>query len=245
MKHNIQDWRQQHPRPKGDKLWFGFALAFVGAMLLVKKLGLFYFSWHSTWPIILIAIGLFIGVQKRFRNHTWWILILIGGAHMIPVFDIAGTTSENLMLPVGLIIAGVAIALRSNRRKNRFTDHMQVVTSTESVLNIDVMFGGRKEIVTSKEFRGGNVSTSFGGAEINLTQADGTVQPMIINLKVFCGGVELIVPSHWELQNEVDPVMGSVEDKRTLHTAPAGNEEKKVLILRGTCTCGGVEIKSY
>lgn len=245
MRHNIQDWQQRRPRNGGDKRWFGLAIILVGVLLLCKKLGLYYFSWHNTWPVVLIAVGLFIGIQKRFRNNAWWILMLIGGAHMIPVFTIAGTTSEALMLPVALIIGGLAIALRSGRKSRMRMDHMQVVTSSESNLNIDVMFGGRKEIVTSKEFRGGNISTSFGGAEVNLTQADGTVQPMIINIKVFCGGVELVVPSHWEVQNEVDPVMGSVEDKRTLHTGTTSGEEKKVLILRGTCTCGGVEIKSY
>ena len=122
---------------------------------------------------------------------------------------------------------------------------MPVITSTESALNIDVTFGGRKEIVTSKEFRGGNVSTTFGGTEINLIQADSTTQPMVLNISVTFGGIELIVPSHWELQNEIEPTFGSVEDHRAIRTSTITTEDKKILILKGSCNFASIEIKSY
>jgi hypothetical protein len=121
---------------------------------------------------------------------------------------------------------------------------MNTVTSEESQLNIDVTFGGHKEIVTSKEFRGGNINATFGGCEINLMQADSSVQPIILDLKVSFSGVEIIVPSHWDLQIEIEPSFGSVEDRRMIRTPNAG-EERKTLILRGTCSFGSIEIKSY
>jgi hypothetical protein len=108
-----------------------------------------------------------------------------------------------------------------------------------------VTFGGRKEIVTSKDFRGGNISATFAGCEVNMIQADSTTQPMVINLKVSFGGVEIIVPSHWELQNEIEPTFGSVEDHRSIRTPASASEEKKVLVLRGSCNFGSIEIKSY
>ena len=132
------------------------------------------------------------------------------------------------------------------KKNEPWKNAMQVVTSNENMLNVDVTFGGRKEIVTSKEFKGGNISATFGGCEINMIQADATEQPMVLNLKVSFGGVELIVPSHWELQNEIEPTFGSVEDHRAIRTSSSTiSEVKKVLILKGNCSFGSIEIKSY
>jgi beta-galactosidase/beta-glucuronidase len=75
-------------------------------------------------------------------------------------------------------------------------------------------------------------------------QADIVDSPAILDLKVSFGGVEIIVPSHWHVQNEINPSFGNVEDERNIQTA-SSLENKKVLILRGTCSFGNVEIKSY
>ena len=109
---------------------------------------------------------------------------------------------------------------------------------------VDIVFGGRKEIVTSKDFKGGIVSVTFGGSEINLTQADFTEEQIVLDCRVTFGGVELIVPAHWEIQNNIVPSMGSVEDERMIYTGQTGDVKKK-LILQGTCNFGSIEIKSY
>jgi len=116
-------------------------------------------------------------------------------------------------------------------------------TTSDNTINIDVTFGGRKEFVTSKDFKGGTISTVFGGCEVNLMQADTTEKTMVLDIKVSFGGVELIVPSHWDIQNEVNPAFGSIEDERTIQTATA--EDRKTLIIKGSCSFGSVEIKSY
>jgi hypothetical protein len=58
------------------------------------------------------------------------------------------------------------------------------------------------------------------------------------------GGIEIIVPSHWEIINEVDVLLGGIEDKRNLRT-PAEIGDSKKLLLRGSVTFGGLELKSY
>jgi Cell wall-active antibiotics response 4TMS YvqF len=98
--------------------------------------------------------------------------------------------------------------------------------------------------VTSKDFKGGLVNVTFGGCEVNLVQAELTEPTAVIDLRVSFGGVELIVPSHWDIQNEIDPSFGSVEDERTIQTTTT-TETKKTLILRGNCSFGSIEIKSF
>jgi predicted membrane protein len=247
MSRDFQRYKRDHhcrPHRKGDKAILGIIIILVGVVIMLKKMHMFYFDWQLLWPIAMIAVGLMVGIRRRFHNHAWWILILIGAAHLIPEFDINGTSSASLIAPFALIIGGLMIIFRSRKKKEYFS-YTETTTSNENVLNIDVTFAGRKEIITSKDFRGGGISATFGGVEVNMMQADSTTQPMILNVKVSFGGIELIVPSHWEIQNEIDTTAGSVEDHRAIRTNASSVEDKKVLILRGNCSFGSVEIKSY
>lgn len=232
----------------GDKRWFGFALLVIGIVILLRKLDIFYFSFHTMWPWILIFIGMVLGVKHKFRNHAWWILSLIGVSHLIPEFYIGDVSSEALIIPVVMIGLGIAIIFRP-RRKNTWDGkcegNVRTVTNSDSELNVDVTFGGHKEIVTSKDFRGGNISTTFGGAEINMMNAATTEKTITLHLKVAFGGVELIVPSHWQIKNELSNSLGSVEDNRNVFTHPGSVDDAPTLVLTGTCSFGSVEIKSY
>jgi len=226
-----------------DHLAFGIAIAATGILILLHLTGYIPLNIKTGWPLILVVIGLLIGIKNRFRKNAWWILVLIGGAHMIPRFEINGTPSTRLIWPVIMIIAGLFIAFTKPRRCRNNRD-FDVFTNNDNNLNIDVTFGGRKEIITSKEFNGGTIQASFSGCEINLMQADNPGHPMLLNMKVAFGGIELIVPSHWEIKNEITPFAGSVEDHRTIRSA-SGAEEKRTLILKGSVSFGSVEIKSY
>lgn len=241
--------RHMHPGHQGgDKRWFGFALLMVGLFILAKKLNFFDIAWHDAWPWMVIAIGIFIALKSKFRNNAWWILTVIGVSHLIPVFYIGDVSSKALLIPAVLIVLGLVIIFRPARKKkllnDRCGDYIRTVTSNESTLNVDVTFGGHKEVVTSKDFKGGSISATFGGAEINLMNADSTDKTINLNMKVAFGGVELIVPSHWQINNEISATLGSVEDNRNIYTQ-GSSEEKTTLVLTGSCSFGSIEIKSY
>lgn len=241
--------RQYSSQPRHDgKIIGGLILVSIGALSLLHKLDIIpsiSYTIHNGWPFILIIIGLLIGIRNKFQRNSWWILCLIGAVNLVPVFHIGDTSSRELVWPLGLILLGLLLVFR--QKKNGCRDSRQqpeLVTNGESILNIDVTMGGRKEIVTSKEFRGGKISTTFGGTEVNLMQADGAIQPMVLDISVSFGSVELIVPSHWEVINEIRPAMGSVEDHRHFR-APDTGVEKRTLYLRGSCSFGSIELKSY
>ena len=230
------------------RLVFGVAIVGIGVLLLLKMFHLLppiAYSFHLGWPLILIAAGLAIGVKSGFRKNAWWILILIGIVHLVPPFNIGDVPSRRIIWPLLLILAGLAMVFRKNRHHHQWNKrHQQVLTTDADTVNIDISFGGRKEIITSSNFRGGLVRASFAGVEINLASADSDIQPMILELRTSFAGIEIIVPSHWEVQNEINPTMGSVEDQRTIRT-PDASMEKRKLILQGTCSFGSIEIKGY
>lgn len=241
--------RQNYPnRQRGDgKLIFGLIIAVAGILFLLDELHVldsFDYVFNGGWPLGLIALGIFLGIRNKWSTNAPYILIAIGVFNLIPVFHINGVSSKDLVFPAALVVFGLYIAFR--KKKNNWSDskRLEMVTNGESMLNIDVTMGGRKEIVTSKEFRGGKISTTFGGVEVNLMQADSSIQPMVLDIKVAFGSVEMIVPSHWEVINEIRPSMGSVEDHRS-GRMPENTTDKKTLYLRGSCSFGSVEVKSY
>ena len=66
-------------RRTGSRIWQGLVLVGAGFLLLAYKMGAPIPYWIFTWPMILITIGFFIGVQSRFQNVGAFILIAIGG----------------------------------------------------------------------------------------------------------------------------------------------------------------------
>ena len=246
MDWNDPQWQErmqefQKRRTRG-KIFFGIAVAIIGILWILQITLHIPFDWAMQWPIGLMVLGLLIGIKNSFQNHAWWILMLIGGANVVETYY---PQHSQFIWPVGMIIAGVAIALRPKRKHcyNRF-QKMDKSISSDSTLNIDVTFGGRKEMVTARDFRSGNISVTFGGCELNFMQSDLAESTAVLDLRVAFGGVEIIVPSHWDVQNEVNPSFGNVEDERSIKTSP-NVEGGKTLILRGSCNFGSVEIKSY
>jgi hypothetical protein len=136
------------------------------------------------------------------------------------------------------------IAFRPRRPKHIPETVGGSFVSSDDKLFIDITFGGRKEIITSRDFKGGSVSVTFGGSELNLTQTDFSSPSITIDCRVSFGAIELIIPSNWDLQNEIRPTFGSVEDERIVQVDTTGDVRKK-LILTGTCNMGSIEVKSY
>ncbi len=113
--------------------------------------------------------------------------------------------------------------------------------TVETDLDIVSIFGGVKKKVLSKQFRGGEIVCAFGGAQINLANADFT-SPIELELVQIFGGTKLVVPANWEIRSEIAAIFGGVDDKRP---QPANVAPEKTLILKGTIIFGGVEVNSF
>jgi predicted membrane protein len=242
---HLREYQERRHR-KGST--FGVILLLLGVFILAKMFVFPAICWESIWPFLLIAIGFFIGIKSRFCNVAWWILIFIGVVNLIPAFMLWGHSSEELVAPAVIILAGLFFILRPKKnwcppRYSKYRRYDPVI-SVGSTVDIKVAFGGKKEVVTAKDFKGGRVEVAFGGCELNLTQADFPGNEVFLSFEVTFGGAEIVVPSHWEVRNEIRPVFGGVEDHRSVHTAPVG-ENRKTLVLRGSVTFGSIEMKSF
>lgn len=253
-------WDRRAQRHKGGRVWTGLFLLIVGGLLLARQAGVLFPGWLFTWPVLLIGIGLWVGARHRFHGFGWIIPIGIGVLNLLGEFN-DFTFVRPYIGPAVLIFLGLVFILKP--RRNRFPEEgagpfasapvaeadasapvlpgsAEPLGATERI-DITAVFGGVKKNVLSKEFRGGEIVTFMGGAEINLTQADFS-QPVRIDCTNVFGGTKLIIPPDWEVQSDIVAVFGGVDDKRPPATSPAPH---KRILLDGTCVFGGVEIRSF
>ena len=257
-----QRWRRRGNRAEKGRIWVGLFLLIIGGLFLAKESGMFFPAWFFTWPMLLIAIGIFSGIRHGFRHFGWLFPIIIGGIFLADKIS-PDINFRPYLWPIILITAGLFVIFRPKRNRHcrpggdedgnkLITDGntIQDETRTEwnqnmqdrnDVIDVTAVFGGVKKNLLSKNFKGGDITAVMGGAEINLTQADFNGKVMIDCFNMF-GGTKLIIPPDWEVQSDVVAIFGGVDDKRPPSNNVAPN---KVLYLDGTCLFGGLEIKSY
>jgi predicted membrane protein len=220
-------------------MWGGLILLVIGVFLLLKRLDLALPHWLFSWEMIVIAIGLIIGAKRNFTGAAWIILVAVGVVFLMDDILPWNMHISRFIWPLAFVVAGIFLIVNSTERKRQL--FIPEGDNVEDYLNITSLFSGAKKIVLSKNFRGGNLSTTFGGAEINLSQADfyGTA---VLDVQCLFGGVEIVVPPHWEVRVDVNAIFGGIDDKRV---QPLAVNSDRVLLIKGSCTFGGVDIKSY
>lgn len=227
---------------KEGRYIFGIVLVAAGALLLASKAGFFIPKWLLSWPMILIVVGLAVGANHHFRG-TGWIWPLGIGSFFLAEKIFPGFFPRDYAWPALLVLFGLVIIFKP--RNSRFTNYppqaIEGEEATEGVyqdrLDDSTIFGTVRKVIVSKNFKGGEVSTVFGNAEINLLQADFDTPPKL-ELNAVFGGIRLIVPSHWQLKMENSAVLGGVEDKRPQHAIYSD----KILYLEANAVFGGIQI---
>jgi predicted membrane protein len=237
-----------------DRFWTGLILILVGGVLFADRMGFDFPHWLFSWQMLVILIGLISGIKHRFQNNSWLIMVAIGTFFLADEI-IMDWHLKPFFWPLIIIGMGLLFILRpksrwtGSRRNWRNSEYIksyplqsQESNSGEDVIDSTSIFGGVKKVITSKNFKGGEIVCFMGGAEYNLSQADIT-GPVTIEITQAFGGTKLIVPPHWEIKTESVAIFGGIEDKRPIQ--PGAFDPNKLLILKGTTIFGGIEIKSY
>ncbi len=251
MNRQIRNEWRKHMNPEFEKTqargrtWLGIILVSVGGALLARKLGVMIPLWIFSWPMILVMAGIYNLGKHGFKHPAGIILISIGGLFLVD--HISPTPIANIGWYVFIIAAGIVLIFTSRRkRKTEDTEFFTQATVSSAdqsdYANAECLFGGIEKTITTRDLKGGKISCVFGGAEINLLQAD-LNHPATVEISAVFGGVELMIPASWKVRNEISAVLGGVEDKRPM--ADLNNETEKVLILKGSVIFGGVSIKGY
>jgi len=227
---------------QSGRLGFGIILILVGSLFLLDNLNLIPFDIMYNlfrWQTILIVIGLVLLATKP-NKGAGLVLLAIGVFFLLPDILHMPYFRFRLFWPVLLIFLGFMYILRQRGYSGRSS---VVPDGSMDYLEDTNVFGGGEVVVTSKNFKGGKVTSIFGGSNYNLTSAKLAEGINIIDFFALFGGGTFVVPSDWNVRVEVTSVFGGFSDKRI--PTKDKKEESKELYLKGFVLFGGGEIKGY
>jgi predicted membrane protein len=147
------------------------------------------------------------------------------------------------MWPVILIAAGVAMI--AGRLAIPNIPRAGSGPGGPDTVNATTMFGGVERKVTTNSFKGGTVTATFGGVELDFRAADIEGEEAVLYLEAIFGGIEIIIPERWVAVHEGQSIFGGYSDETRppLPDVP-GAPPKKRLILRGQAVFGGITVKN-
>jgi predicted membrane protein len=233
---------------RSNRVFGGLILMVIGFVFFLRNLGVDVPDWLFGWNMMLIVLGVFIGVKRKFRGPGWLILIVVGSYFTLERMIDADVS--RFFFPLLFTALGVYLIFspkkHSFRRRKRMMqlDDAGNPTDGDSIDTIDSVniFSGTHKRAFSKNLKGGDIVAVFGGCDLNLTQADfqGTIT---IDIVAIFGGVKIIIPPTWQIKSELTAILGGMEDKTTV--MPFGAEPEKILIIRGLALFGGVDIRNF
>jgi predicted membrane protein len=227
-------------------LGLGLLIIIIGLGFLLRQFNLFDPYTEDilfSWQMLLIVIGVY-NLFFADGKTTGFILIIIGGFFLLPeVFELPYNFRRTFW-PVLLILLGFFILSRSGLFGRRRHEPMAGATGEDINFIEEVnIFGGSEKKFSGIKFRGGKITSIFGGSDVDLSDAEMDADSVVVEVFYLFGGSSLTVPRDWHVINQVTTVLGGFSDKRPTDPGQRGQPQKS-LILRGLVIFGGGEIKS-
>lgn len=192
---------EQYSKGGRGHIWAGLFLLVIGGVLLARAMGVFFPEWLFTWPVILIALGLFSGLKHSFRGPAWFILIVVGSAFLIDE-AYPGISVRAYILPFVVILFGLLFILRPWRHRHyrhqqRFHQHQWRDRFEPKSINPESQMVTEDATITA-DTSNTNDTTASGSDFIDITTAFGGVKKIVFskNLKggdivTFMGGAQI------------------------------------------------------
>jgi predicted membrane protein len=247
------------------KFVIGACLVLMGVVLALEQLGVL--EAHRLlrfWPAALIIIGLV--MLQRTEKHSALralLLIVIGGWLLLNTLGWVSLDLWEFIVPLLLVLFGARIMMHKHSSRSGTSPDQPGTgapsgtapagqgpsgfdatppASGETVhASLFSLLGSSKRRWGKSVFRGAETTAFMGGCELDLR--DALMSPgelAVVDVFVVMGGVNIFVPPHWTVSQEIVPLMGGVHDKsRSVPSNPAQH-----LLVRGTVVMGGVEISN-
>lgn len=221
----------------GGRIVLGLVVLGLGIVFLLDNLGYVYrYDYLRYWPVIVLAFGLVKllggrGTSERTAGIIW---IIAGGALLLHQLDRLDFDIWELW-PLVLILIGANLVLKSV-----FGPRASMSASSNAKLNAFAFLSGTGRKIDSQEFVGGDATAIMGGCEIDLRGASVGQNPAVLDVFAMWGGVDIFVSGDWTVTNQVQAILGGIEDNRKERS----HDGKKQLIIKGMAIMGGIEISN-
>ena len=234
---------KKHEVRKNKKGIIGLIFILAGLLIIGDHFNLLSFGFRDvifTWQGLLIGLGL-IFLTKHEGRLTGMILILIGGFFLLPKFTVLPVSTIKLFWPTLLVFLGILILF-----KGGFSRGMGISASNIAGDNIDDVniFGGNDRIITTENFKGGDIVNVFGGGKYDLLQSKLAPGKNVLEVVMIFGGSKIIVPLDWDVKVVVVAVFGGFYYKRII-PAEGVKDPSRTLVIEGIAIFGGGDLVSF
>jgi hypothetical protein len=221
----------------------GVLMACFGVLLLFGAFGILHVGIETMWPLLLIMWGVWVIGRAFGRGDNWQARIkdAIHERNDAWKMKFKANLKQKINDPTAPPSTHTDFA---DEIKSTIQDSWNSWTgnSGESEFDHVAIFGGVKQRVTVKNFRGGRVLAICGGFEIDLSRADIEGQSAVIDANALMGGGEIRVPDTWIIEFRGVPLLGGYSDET--HQTVTDSNTAKHLIIKGVACMGGVVIKN-
>ena len=108
----------------------------------------------------------------------------------------------------------------------------------DSEVNFAVSFGSGAKYINSEKLKQVNVNVSFGAVQVYFDNAALDPKGAELNLNVEFSGAELYIPKEWNVEINVDTMMGGIDEKNKRYNTAKG----PTLVIKGRISLAGIEI---
>ena len=255
----------RHNSAKTSSIIWGLLIVAAGALLFAFNTGLLpqeYKYVVFSWPMIPVVIGF----CMLFSHRSWLggiIMILIGGVFLLPKLEKLEIEGLDFMVrngwAIGLMVGGVLIICKTlfgkhffHRNSEEFHTCMEWHNKHQSYkrrnsgnerehIDLNCVFGGGKEQLKIKNFKGGEINCVFGGIELDLTDSELAEGVHTLEINSVFGGCVLYLPIAWNIEIQSTRVFGQFVDNRPKPGFEV--DEKSKLFIEANAVFGGGEIK--
>jgi hypothetical protein len=185
-----------------------------GASMLAANLGYLSFPAARLWPALLVLLG----ISMLFRR-----------SHDRPPFPGGGRG------PSGKF-EGHDGHTAFRHRGDRVTESV-----SEDRLVRNITLSGAQIRVESQAWRGGELTATFAGIELDLRHAKLDERGATLDVRATMGGIEIRVPDTWLVVCDVQPFLGGIDNDTRV---PQGSPNPPRLAIVGSLTIGGLNIRT-
>lgn len=227
------------------RMLLGFLMLLAGVVLMLKYYNLvpwdlphYVFSWKS----LLLVLGLVFMITEK-NKSTGIVLFLLGSVFIAgEILNMHFWEVVKFAIPLVLIVVGLTILIRKPVFTKREINIPEGANINDFINEVNIFGGGEKKIKT-QNFKGGQITSIFGGSEIDMRYAQMAPGVNAIDMLCIFGGTSIRIPEDWDVKVEVSAIFGGFSDERKFEKKDVMENPDKVLYIKGLVLFGGGELK--
>jgi predicted membrane protein len=220
----------------------GLTMIAVGALFLLERRGVIEAEQIvHFWPLVFVVAGIshLVSCRDSWRRGLGWTTFLVAVGVLWTLSNLGYSEfAFHRIWPYFLIGLGIWIML------TRWKHYEGATVANDAQMDNTHVFGGGEYRVTTKNFRGGEINSVFGGFTLDLREADMEGPEAVIEVNAVFGGGEIRVPESWGVVVSGTGIFGGYGDETSQRRAPEGEARAKTLVVKGAAVFGGVVVKN-